>query len=187
MNTRRGATGGEGWGALAPRRGILVFFVGDGLGHWPHGNVSYKSWKWRIWKSYVTQLMPVISLHCIAVTESLSYCVHYSRSTTSGIFMARSHTTAIFWSCQFVIFDSRPIYFWTLGLFGIGPTSGGIAEAPRVCGGLKFAKCGPIFGDFRPFSTVFRQNGGQNYFRFRFSLQNRIPNGGLYRRRHNIK
>ena len=51
------------------------------------------------------------SLHCIAVTESLSYCVHhYSRSTSAGIFMARLHTTAIFCSCQFLIFDSRPIY-----------------------------------------------------------------------------
>jgi len=37
-------------------------------------------------------------------------------------------------------------------------------RGPRVSGGLKFAKCGPISGDFRPFSTVFRQNGGRNYF-----------------------
>jgi len=37
----------------------------------------------------VTQLMQGISLHCIAVTESPSYCVHhYSRSTSAGIFNA---------------------------------------------------------------------------------------------------
>ena len=51
------------------------------------------------------------SLHCIAVTESLSYCVHhYNRSTSAGIFMARLHTTAILCSCQFLIFDSRPTF-----------------------------------------------------------------------------
>jgi len=45
--------------------------------------------------------MQGISLHCIAVTESLSYCVHhYSRSTSAGIFMARLHTTAISCSCH---------------------------------------------------------------------------------------
>jgi len=88
------------------------FFVEDGLGYWPHSNVSYKSWKWRIWKLYVTQRMQRISsLHCIAVTESLSYCVyHHSRSTSAGIFMARLHSTAIFCSCQFLIVDSRPTF-----------------------------------------------------------------------------
>jgi len=55
-------------GTFAPRQGILVLFVGDGFGHWPHDNVWYKSWKWHIWKSYVTQLMQGMSLYCIAVT-----------------------------------------------------------------------------------------------------------------------
>jgi len=50
-----------------------------------------------------------------------------------------------------------------------------------------FAKRGPISGDFRPFSTVFRQNGTQNYFRFRFSLQLQIYRGRLYRKRQTYR
>jgi len=71
--------------------------------------------------------MQGMSLHCMAVTESLSYCVHhYNRSTSAGIFTARLHkpTSAIFCSCQLLNFDGRPIYFWTLGIFGVGPTNG---------------------------------------------------------------
>jgi len=64
---------------------------------------------------------------------------------------------------------------------------GAIAEAPRVRGGLEFAKRGPISGDFRPFSTVFRQNGAQNYFRFRLSFQIRIPRGRLYWKRRTYR
>jgi len=45
-DSRRGATG-EAPGAwnICPPSGILAFFVGDDFGHWPHGNISYKSWK----------------------------------------------------------------------------------------------------------------------------------------------
>jgi len=39
----------------------------------------------------------------------------------------------------------------TLGVFGVGPMSRGIAEAPRVRGGLKFAKCRPVMAIFRLF------------------------------------
>ena len=75
----------------------------------------------------------------------------------------------------------------TLGVFGVGPATGGIAEAPRVRGGLEFAKRGPISGHFRPFSTVFHQNGAQNYFRFRFSLQLQIKRRRLYRKRRTYR
>ena len=75
----------------------------------------------------------------------------------------------------------------TLGVFGVGPASGGHRRGPRFRGCLKFAKRGPIFGDFLPFSTVFRQNGAQNYFRFRFSLQIRIGRCRLYRKRHTYR
>jgi len=54
----------------------------------------------------------------------------------------------------------------TPGVFGVGQAIGGHRRASRVRRGLVFAKRGPISGDFRPFSTVFRQNDGQNYFFF---------------------
>ena len=70
---------------------------------WPHGNVSYKSWKWRIWKSYVTQLMQGISLHCMAVTESLSYCVHhYNRLAAKTISVFGFHLRFEFLVLDFI-------------------------------------------------------------------------------------
>ena len=107
--------------------------------------------------------------HCMALLRPshLSFYVHhYSRSTSAGIFMARLHTTAIFCTCHFLIFDGRPTFRHSL-YSESDRQAGASPRPPRVCGGLKLAICG-TFGDFRPFSSAFRQNGGQNYFRFRF-------------------
>jgi len=40
---------------------------------------------------------------------------------------------------------------------------------------------------FWPFSTVFRQNGAQNYFHFRFPLQLQIHRVRLYQKRHTYR
>jgi len=69
-------------------------------------------------------------------------------------------------------------------IFGVGSAS---PKAHRVGGVLQFAKRGPISGDFRPFSTIFRQNSGQNYFRFHFSLKIRIRRGQRYRIRRTYR
>jgi len=70
--------------------------------------------------------------------------------------------------------------FVTFGVFGLGLARGGTSKNPEL-EGLKFAKCGPISVDFRPFLMVFRQNGGQNYSRFQFFLQIQIPRHRLIR------
>jgi len=63
----------------------------------------------------------------------------------------------------------------------------GASPKPPCSRGLKFAKRGSISGDFRPFSTVFRQIGAQNYFRFRFSLQLQIKRRRLYGKRRTYR
>ena len=54
---------------------------------------------------YTTYARNLSALHCCDWVMH-----HYSRSTSAGIFMERLHTTAIFCSCQFLIFDSRPTF-----------------------------------------------------------------------------
>jgi len=93
--------------------------------------------------------------------------------------MARLHTTAIFCSCQFLIFSSRSTFRHS-AYSESDRRARDSPRPPRLCGGLKFAKCRPISCDFRLFLSKWRTN----YFHFRFSIQNRTPRGGLYRKLH---
>ena len=118
--------------------------------------------------------MQGISLHCIAVTESLSYCVHhYSRSTSAGIFMERLHTTtAIFCSCQFLIFNSRPT-FRHLAYSESNRRAGASPRPPEYAGTSNSRSAGlfmAIFGHFRRFFVKMADKTTVSVFLFRLDF-----------------
>jgi len=69
---------------------------------------------------------------------------------SAGIFMARSHTAAIFRSCQFLIFDCRPTFRYSA--YSESDRRAGASLSPRVYGGLQIRE---MRAYFRRFSAAF--------------------------------